>query len=575
MKVTEIRDGVLMLSPNIGQHILPGHEGILRQEIAARKEQITSKYFTNLDMDIVAVKDTMPGVIAGALSARTSRAPNDDIREVFWTEFVLRPEFGVQLVTEQIVQTEQISKDQAHTKAEEIIGRVLSDYGDDSVREQASGYVAVKGHTVLSSMRVFREKLLKAIEASTRYIDWGKRNTEGEFRYQKNEKLMNSQYADVFTEAMDGLFETYEKIWPQLWNHVVEKNPQGEVPDIPYKTAIRGRVCDNLRKLLPLGILTNYVLHADYRTLSEVIMNLRASPLDEDKNVANGMASELMAVNRKFIEVVESKHSKPWTESRIKIADTIRHGIGKLLFGTNSEAKAFDGVLMRVTNADWKLDLAKGLIDSDRKLPEDQLNLLAAEMVASGRFEEVLKDIGASRNNRRHKVPDAFQRVVIEVTFDGLSISGIKDFNRQRNILDKSVIDTSATRGIYIPDDLKTIGGEALEMYVAAQEKAIAAYNVIKDDFPEEAKLLLTHGTKSSITIQMGLAEAFWVAELRSIASGDPEYRRYAQDMWKKMIIAMPELEKMGSFVDMNEYPLNRIKEAVAADLHRGESEVE
>lgn len=556
-----IENDLVVLTPGVAQGVLPQYEKLVAEQLTEEKGRVIDRYFTNRDEDIVAMRDIMPGVIAGALVARTSRAAEDDIREVFWKEFYKQSEFelardkGVELV-------------RAGRKADAIIGRILADYGDDSVREQASGYVAVRRHSILSSLNVFRAKLISAIEASTRYIPWGE-EVDGRFRYLRNERIMDSKYADIYVATADQLFEAYGKILPHLFAYVEEKNPPGDLDKGPYDLAVRGRVFDNLRKLLPLASYTNYVLFGTFRTLSEMVMDLRASPYSEDREVVNGMAKELLTVNPKFMEVVESRHAEPWTRHRVQVQEIVDRAVGvwgDQVWMGGGESR----VGVRVVNKNWQKDLALGLVDSYKKSPAHQRESVAEVMAKNGQVAEIIKRLGEARGNRRHKVTDAFQRVVIEANFEGLSLSVIKDFNRQRNILDKSVIDWSADLGFYVPEDIEELGGEVLDDYNRAVGRAIEVYHLMRKDYPEEAKLILPQATKSRLTITMGLAEALWISELRTIPSGDPEYRPFGRMLWEGTVSAMPELAGMKNFVDGNDYPLNRIKEAVRADLEKG-----
>ncbi|MBI1872212.1 FAD-dependent thymidylate synthase, partial [Candidatus Collierbacteria bacterium] len=98
-------------------------------------------------------------------------------------------------------------------------------------------------------------------------------------------------------------------------------------------------------------------------------------------------------------------------------------------------------------------------------------------------------------------------------------------------------------------------------------EKALAAYQEIAGRYPIEARSLLTHGTFTRFTIGMGLGEAIWMTELRTIPTGNPEYRRLAQLMWNELTNLMPDMKVVGKYVDMEWYSLGRIKEAVKADL--------
>jgi thymidylate synthase ThyX len=553
----------IKISHDIYQGVLPLYETEVAKALTEQKRQFLDLLMTNPEGEVHVFRDNMPGVLAGMLTARSSRAIETDIGEVLWEEFVVSPELGLKHIVEHLQENEGLSEALSTEKAEKMTSRILDRFGDDSVREDASAYVAVRKHSVLTSMELFHHPLVTGIEASTRYIDW--RNQEdGHYRYVRPEVIMNSEHAGLYVETMDNLFETYSELWPKVWDHIVEKIPQKEEEsDAAYAEAVRGKVCDVLRKLLPLGIETNLVIHAHYRTLSETIMNLRASESSESRKLADEMAEELKKVNPRFIAVVDNVHGGEWVAHQEKQREIDQNWC----VAKTESWRPKTGVEVRVLNADYRHDLIRAIYQkANPGLTKRELDFWVRRF-NQHQLKDQVTSLEEIRENRRHKVDSIFESVVLEVDYEGISFSSYKDFNRHRNIITKTEPDWSADRGFFVPPLIEEIGGEVFEKYCHAQERAIAAKRILEKDFEVESRLLLTHGTKTKFTITMSLGESIWIEELRTISSGDPEYRWFAQQQCLKRRAAMPELAAVGQFVDFNDYQLGRIKEAVKADL--------
>ncbi len=368
----------------------------------------------------------------------------------------------------------------------------------------------------------------------------------------------------TYKEAMDYLFTTYQELWQPVWDYIVAKNPKPDgVSDMVYETAIRGRVCDNLRKLLPLGIKTNFGVHADFRTFSEIIMNMRASDVAECRDLADQMNTQLKEVNPEFISVTDNQHGKKWTEYERQKNKLVR----EFSKTKNRPRSLKPSVEVVIQNTNPILDLTKAaLLTLDPSIKGKRLIALAKEKIKNGQLTKLIKNIESTRNNRRHKPPAFYNSVELTARLEGLSFASYKDFNRQRPVLWKSQPDWRGKGGIYIPEEIAEMGGETLQKYISAQEKAAVARKIIAKKHPIEARLLLTHGTRTSFALGMGLGQSVWIEEIRSMPSGDPEYRWYAQELHVMRGKELPELAHVGSFTDMENYTLNRIREAQRAD---------
>ncbi len=551
-----------------GQFVLPNFEEEIEKIERELKRRFLAPFVTNLDGDIYALTGNLPPVLAAIVVARQSRAETFDARDLIWEELALTPELGlaeVRATLDRGVDAESLFKTD---KAREKIRNIIDRFGDDSVREQASAYVMFQNMSVLATTFGMTHPLLTRIEASTRFIDWGKKDN-GKFRYKELDWGGNEEAKNVYSTVMESCFSTYGELWDQVWTYVAKTNSREVgVSEVAYETAVRGRVCDDLRGLLPLSALTNFGLHGDFRSLSELIMNLAAEDNLEMKQMAEGMYQELRKINPEFVGVVENAHGKGWTKHRKEQNDYLVSEVSKIGLPDKAETEAT--VKIEVSTNDFLKDITLAYLDwLYPGIDKVRLRLEATYLARTGKMQNILDELGRMRKNRRHELPEFLREITVKIDIDNYSLGTLKDLFRHRRIIWRSKANLEGNRGEYVPLDIRAIGGTVLETYKQAQETAREGRQWMKDHkLKEAAEYMLLHGTKTNFEIRCDLLEALWISELRSIASGFEEYREVAQKLWHELIRELPELTTMGSFTDLTtNYPLGRVREAVRADV--------
>ena len=501
--------------------------------------------FTNLDGDVYALTSKLPDRIKAMLVARQSRAQTRDVRELLWEEF--------------------------NTLDETVAGKraknIIDGFGDDSVREDASAYVMVQKASILATTFGVTHPLLTRIEASTRYINWGEKEN-GRYLYKKLDFDGDEQAKQVYEGAMELCFGTYQSLWQPVWDYVVASNPrEAGMSEAAYLTAVRGKVCDNLKGLLPLAALTNFGLHGDFRALSELIMNLRAEENEEMQKMGDAVATELLKVNPEFVDMVNNEHGQAWTEYKRKREEYLAKNTR--LEAMPKEGNKRPGVDLRVSTRHFLYTAAKAFLNSrNPNADKGELNRRAEGMVKSGEMEKILADLGKLRTNRRHELPDFLRSVVLKIRFRQISFGSLKDLFRHRRILWRTKADFSGQNGYHIPKDIATMNEEVVTKYGTVQKMMAETVMWMRNRVGEEkARYCLTQGMLTTFDIDCDLVEGYWISELRSIASGFEEYRWFAQELWRAMTKKMPALMVLGSFTDTNDYQMGRIKEAVRQDL--------
>lgn len=547
------------------QYVLPTLEDDVAANEEGRKREFLEPFFTNLDGDVCVLTSKLPDPIKAMLVLRQSRAEIRDVRKLLWEEFVEKERLeGVSPAD--ILEAAQIFLDEA--KAARKAKTVIDGFGDDSGREDASAYVMVQNASILATTFGIIHPLLSRIEASTRYIDWGKK-VNGRYLYKELDFGADSVAKQVYEGAMELCFETYQSLWQPVWDHVAANNPREEgMSETAYLKAVRGKVCDNLKGLLPLAALTNFGLHGDFRALSELIMNLRAEGNDEMRKLGDEMVVELAKVNSEFVAVVDNKHGLAWTEYKRKRGTYLAKN--PWLEAMPKEGNKKPGIdLLKVSTRQFLYTAAKAFLNGQNpNADKGELNRRAGRMVKTGEMERMLADLGQLRTNRRHELPDFLRKVVLSIRFRQISFGSLKDLFRHRRILWRTQPDFSGQNGHHVPKDIAAMGGEVLEKYNLTQKMMAEVVTWMRNRAGEEkARYCLTQGMLTTFDIDCDLVEGYWISELRSIASGFEEYRWFAQELWRAMERKMPALTVLGSFTNMNDYPLGRVGEAVRQDL--------
>ncbi len=219
------------------------------------ERRLLENYVTNLDGNVFVVQN-LPG-LAGAIFARYSRAQTG-LRETLLREFI--EEEGMLDVK----------------RASDLIERVLIQFGDDSVGELDGIHLALENISNLATKVVEDVRIGGSpIEQSTRYVFYDQKDENGNFKYLRDKRIMESHFSGQFIETMDFIFQTYcdlvepmqdffRKLKPieEAEYDIIVKGQKLKLKDLSdekdikafkktYKFDIRTRACDTIRILLP------------------------------------------------------------------------------------------------------------------------------------------------------------------------------------------------------------------------------------------------------------------------------------------------------------------------------------
>lgn len=535
--------------------------------------QFARPYFLSPTSNVTAIDGRKLAGLVGAMLARQSRAPGTVI-DVLVKEFLVTDEAEAKELGVPIGGLRE-------GKLEQLIERILIQYGDDSVQELECATVLFNSVSNLAAKAIEDRRLGAFIEQSSRYVLYTERDPVTDHWYYYREPLIvNSVHGPKFIELMDRCFALYVDLAEKLQESYQKMKPIEEVeyalkPNDPvkyklsqlddekqrkefkrtYTFDIRTRACDTARILLPAATLTNLAMVANGRTFEHLLKRLYSSGRPEFLDISKRLHETLNKVVPKYVKRASPEGEKFWMATDEAIRGDIAsvapewmnpaadgeevrvHALPRLL-STDPAAlhHLLAGVYFPYVNVDYNTLVAKL-----STLPIEQINSLLQHAVGD-------------RKTRRDRSPRGFEHgydVNAEVVTD---FGVFRDLHRHR-MCTLQWQRPNPHLGFSVPADIEAIGmGDAcrsLEAEVRALFDAIA-----KDLGAPMAEYVVLFGHKIRFWFGMNFREAQHMLEIRTVPQGHINYRRVCQKITKGLIEQAPWLQDSGllKFVDFNDY---------------------
>src|SRR6187397_2033697 len=252
-----------------------------------------SAYFTNTDRPVFALTN-LPETVKGALFARYSRSPKS-LRRLFLDEFY--DAVGAADGAGAAGGTGAVKSE----RADKLYQRVFNDYGDDSVAQLGGVHLAVEDASNILTKVLERGRLMAYLEQSTRYIPYTDRRGDA-WRYLVPAELDGLPIRGTYIAAMNAAFETYARwIDPmRVWFEARYPKAPGD-SDAVHRAAIRAKALDTLRGLLPAATQSNVGIYGTGQAYESLLLRMRAHPLEEVRQCADQMLTELRKLVPAFL----------------------------------------------------------------------------------------------------------------------------------------------------------------------------------------------------------------------------------------------------------------------------------
>src|SRR5207248_9190518 len=109
-----------------------------------------------------------------------------------------------------------------------------------------------------------------------------------------------------FAAACDDAFVTYARWLEPMQAFYRELFPKDQNDsDFVYRMSIRAKACDTLRGLLPAATRTNVGIYATGQTYEQLLLRMRAHPLEEVRAYGDALLEELRKVIPAFLVRVD------------------------------------------------------------------------------------------------------------------------------------------------------------------------------------------------------------------------------------------------------------------------------
>ncbi len=470
---------------------------------------VLARHVSDVDGPVFALTG-LPEVTCAALFARYSRS-SKSLRRLLLDEF---------LTDADAVST--TAGNAGRARASDLFGRVLAEYGDDSVAQLGGVHLACEQVSQPLAKAIEWGRLAAYLEQSTRYIPYTDRR-DGEYRYHREPELMASRHAERYVAAMDGLFDTYSELIDPLRAHLDSTLP-AEEDAAARRRALRALALDLLRGLLPAGTVSNVGVFASPQAYEQMVLRLRAQPLPEARAYAELIAAQLQQVIPEFITRLDREdRGGVW-------AGYLRDTAGQLAHEAAALSPETEWGPEGVTLVEWDQDgedriIAAALFQYSQASAE---RLLAAVRPLREEHREALFAAAVGeRRNRRHHPGRGFEHC--DYTFEVVSDYGaFRDLQRHR-MLTIQWQSLTPKLGYTVPPEVEAAG--LAPKWRTAVSAAEAAYKEIAGELPEQAQYLVTLGHRIRYLVKLNAREAMHMIELRTSPQGHPSYRHICREM--------------------------------------------
>lgn len=531
-----------------------------REEFTDGEARVLGRFFTNTTEPVFALIN-LPEVVKGALFARYSRSPKS-LRRLFLDEFYEAPEAGMEAIAESLHDEEASVRTR---RAEELYGRMFTDYGDDSVAQLGGMHLACEQASNLLTKVLEWGRLAAYLEQSTRYMFYDK-PLGGRYRYTVPPELIGHPLESEFRRVMDRLFSTYSGLAERLTRYYETLHPKDDGDsEFVYKSTIRARVCDDLRGLLPAATISNVGIYASGQAYEMLLVRMNAHPLAEARAYAAMMITELRKVAPAFLKRVDiPDRGGDWSRYLAETAAGMAATAESLVESDTSSRP-------EVVLVDWDREaetlVAAAALYAVTDLPADELRRAVDGMAEATRASIITGYVG-DRRNRRHKPGRAMEAPTYK--FDVLCDYGIfRDLQRHR-LLTLEWQRLGTLHGFVTPEAIADVGAEG--PWEAAMKEAADLHRQLADTVGSDvAQYAVPFAYRIRFYMQMNAREAFHLIELRTAQGGHADYRRVCAEMHRLIRDQAGHrlIAEAMKFVDHGEHDLGRLESERRAAARR------
>lgn len=490
--------------------------------------QFLEEAVTDVQGDVYVFNDKLSPVTIAAAMARLSRR-GDDMRVTILDEFAGK-----------------IDKDA------QLLQRVITAYGDDSVQQLGGIHFVVENASNLLTKKLEWGRLAAYLEQSTRYIYFDQKDKGGKYRYHTPAHFKPSVTKE-YTQAMDKIFDLYSDMVRKLTDHVrnTSDTPEAE-RDMAWKGATRAQACDAARAVLPVATKSTVGIFASGQAYESLVMHLLSDELPEAR--ATGQA--LLEQGRQVIPMFLERADKPERGGAMIAYRANTYAAVKKLANKNLPER-------HAGSSDESVKLVDYWPKNELALVPDMLyehsNLSLAEIqseVAGWPYDkkmEVFKAYMGERLNRRHRPGRALEKA--HYSWDIVCDYGIfRDLQRHRMVDDMNWQELTPRYGYEVPQLIEEAG--LTDQFEECFDISLRLHSRLQSaGYRLEAQYATLLGHRMRWKMTYNAREAMHFNELRTSPQGHPGYRKLVLQMHEKLAEVHPQLAEAMKFVNQDEDP--------------------
>lgn len=497
-----------------------------RPSITQQGYEYLDSILTNSRDNVYVFNGQIDPVTISAAMARLSRR-GDDMRVTLLDEFVGKA-----------------------GKDEDLLKRVISAYGDDSVQQLTGLHLVVEDASNLLTKKLEWGRLAAYLEQSTRYIYFDQKDSDGNYKY-FTPSTLDDNTSIYYRETMDAIFYKYSTMVRELTEYVrANSSTPMDERDVAWKGATRAQACDAVRPVLPVATKSTVGIFASGQAVESLIMHL----LSEDNQEARDTGQKILDESRKVIPAFLERADRPDRGGATIAYRAQQRHIMQNLVQDSLPAHSSDHEAVKLTDVTHRneFELLPYMLYEQSNLSLEEIEQEISEWSYEQKSNAFKAYIG-ERLNRRHKPGRALEH--LHYTWDLICDYGIfRDLQRHRIVDGLEWQSLTPRYGYDIPklvedaglaDSFEECFDLSYELYSRLQ--ALGLY--------DEAQYATLMGHKMRWKITYNARQAFHFHELRTAPQGHPGYRKLVNDMHHKIAEVHPMLAGAMKFVNRDEDP--------------------
>ena len=538
------------------------------EQWSPRDRRYLVPFATNID-GLVHVLHNLPPEIVGALCSRASRAKGSLLR-ILLNEYIYPILDG---------QDKQLAKELEHLvdvltkhgfknilnnqRAQGFYAKWLSQYGDDSIAQMTGTHVIFWGISQVAMKFLEDQRIgLEPIEKSTRYVNFGERIGGRYLYYTPTPDLKQLGALAEYKKILDGLFETYNTLIPQLTAWLKQQYDEKDA-------VLEKKAFDTLRGLLPMATIGQVAFRGNAQAFEYLINRARAHELGELRWVADAMKQELdTEIPSLLLRVMEEK-STAYQSYLATCSKNAKNVISKKLLRALNQPTIVSKPTVQLSEYDRNLEekCIAGILYS---LPQTQASwkniLSTVHRMSQQEQQNLLETFFGNRSERWYKLGRAFENAYLR--FDiVMDIGAYRDLHRHRMLTqDRQLF--SIHHGYGIPQEIKD--AHLADAYTKALNSVVPLFKKLERENPLLAQYVVPLAYRVQFYQWQNVASLFWEVELRTSPQGHPDYRHIEQEKYRLFTKKFPRIARFMK-IDMNQYSFARRGEAEKiAEKERG-----